>query len=164
MAPKNGKKVKKKLKSYKDLEKDAQKEEVAQILKKLTPEERRKTLTQQLADLWKSRLESFIPPFLLVIEEAETLKNTTLETMIYEGAKHGIALILIGKHPAELGGKILSQTSTQIIGRTTDKDDIELLRNMALEKTPRLPKLKQGEWIVNGINKREPTEISARQN
>lgn len=130
---------------------------------KLKPEERRKALTQQLADLWKSRLESVIPPFLLVVEEAENLKNPTLETMTYEGAKHGIALILITKQPTELGGKILSQTSTQIIGRTTNKDDIELLKNMALEKTQRLPKLKKGEWIVNGINTREPTEIITRQ-
>jgi len=131
---------------------------------KLTPEERKKTLSQQLAGLWKGRLERIIPPFLLAIEEAETLKNTTLETMVNEGTKHGIALFLIAKHPTELGGKILSQTSTQIIGRTTDKDDIELLKNITLEKTPRLPKLKQREWIVSGIKIREPIEIIAGKN
>ena len=129
----------------------------------LTPEERRKTLTQALTDLWRSRLDNVTPAFLLVVEEAETLTNTIIETMICEGAKHGIALILIAKHPIELGGKALSQICTQIIGRTTDKDDIEYLKNMALEKTPRLPKLKQGEWIVNSINTREPTEITTRE-
>jgi DNA helicase HerA-like ATPase len=125
----------------------------------LTPDERLKTLTQGLADLWKGRLKAITPPFLLVVEEAETLSHTTLEMMIAEGAKHGIALILIAKHPSELGGNILSRTQTQIIGRTTDKDDIDYLRNMTLDKTPYLPKLQQGEWIVNDINKREPTEI-----
>jgi DNA helicase HerA-like ATPase len=131
--------------------------------KDLKPEEKQKALASQLANLWKARLEKTTPAFLLVVEEAETLRNKTLEAMSYEGTKHGISLILIAKHPAELGGKIISQTSTQIIGRTTDKDDIEYLKNMALEKTPRLPKLKQGEWIVNSINTREPTEITTRE-
>ena len=128
----------------------------------LTPEEKQKILSHQLEEIWKAKLEKNTPTFLLVIEEPENLKNKTLETMTDEGAKHGIALILIAKHPAELGGKTLSQTSTQIIGRTTDKDDIELLKNMALEKTPCLPKLRQGEWIVTGINIREPIEITTR--
>jgi hypothetical protein len=129
----------------------------------LTPKEKNKTLARQLKTLWKTRLKKTTPPFLLVIEDAEKLKNETLEAIAYEGTKHGIALLLIAKHPAELGGKILSQTSTQIIGRTTDKDDIEYLKNMTLEKTPLLPKLKQGEWIINGINTREPTAIFTRK-
>ena len=125
----------------------------------LTPEEKQKALSNQMEEIWKARLEKNAPSFLLVIEEPENIENKNLEAMTDEGAKHGIALILIAKHPAELGGKILSQTSTQIIGRTIDKDDIELLKNMALEKTTHLPKLRQGEWIVTGINIREPTEI-----
>jgi DNA helicase HerA-like ATPase len=129
----------------------------------LTPEEKHNALTHQIKTLWKARLNKTTPPFLLIVEDAENLKNDTLGAIAYEGTKHGIALILIAKHPAELGGKILSQTSTQIIGRTTDKDDIDDLKNMALEKTPRLPKLKQGEWIINGINTREPTEIITRK-
>jgi len=129
----------------------------------LTPKEKNQTLIQQLKTLWKTRLQGTTPPFLLVVEDAEKLKNETLEAIAYEGTKYGIALLLIAKHPAELGGKILSQTSTQIIGRTTDKDDIEHLKNMTLEKTPHLTKLKQGEWIINGINTREPTEIITRK-
>jgi DNA helicase HerA-like ATPase len=125
----------------------------------LIPKEKNKILTQELKILLETRLHGITPPFLLIVEDAEKLKNETLESIAYEGIKHGIALLLIAKHSAELGGKILSQTSTQIIGRTTDKDDIEYLKNMALEKTPHLPKLKQGEWILNGINTREPTEI-----
>jgi DNA helicase HerA-like ATPase len=131
--------------------------------KNLNPEEKYKALTQQLKTLWKARLQKTARPFLLIVEDSEKLKNETLEAIAYEGTKYGIALILIAKHPAELGGKILSQTSTQITGRTTDKDDIEYLKNMTLEKTSRLPKLKQGEWIINGINSREPTEIITRK-
>jgi DNA helicase HerA-like ATPase len=129
----------------------------------LTPEEKNQTLTKQLKTLWKTRLQGTTPPFLLVVEDAEKLKNETLKAIAYEGTKYGIALLLIVKHPTELGGKILSQTSTQIMGRTTDKDDIEHLKNMTLEKTKHLPKLKQGEWIINGINTREPTKIITRQ-
>jgi DNA helicase HerA-like ATPase len=127
----------------------------------LTPEEKQKTLTQCLAVLWKARLEKTVPPFLLVIENAETLKNETLETIAYQGTKHGIALILIAKHPTELGAKILSQTSTQIMGRTTDKDDLDYLKNLAQEKTPLLPQLKQGQWIINTPDHTQPTQIHA---
>jgi len=128
----------------------------------LTPEEKHTTLTHYLTALWKARTEKTIPPLLLIVEDAETLKNETLETIAYQGTKHGIALMLIAKHPAELGGKILSQTTTQIIGRTTDKDDIDYLKNMAQEKTALLPQLKQGQWIINSLTTTQPTQILAK--
>ena len=39
----------------------------------------------------------------------------------------------------------------QIIGKTTNKEDIELLANMAGTANV-LPNLAVGEWIINGIN------------
>jgi DNA helicase HerA-like ATPase len=129
----------------------------------ITPEEKHNTLTQYLAALWKTRQEKTTPPFLLIIEDAETLKNQTLEALAYEGTKHGIALILIAKHPTELGGKILSQMTTQIMGRTTDKDDLDYFKNMAMEKTALLPQLKQGEWIINSITTTRPIQVRVKQ-
>jgi DNA helicase HerA-like ATPase len=128
----------------------------------LTPEEKQNLYTHYLKNIWKARLEKTIPPLLLVVEDAETLKNETLEAMAYEGTKHGVALILIAKHPTEIGGKILTQTTTQIMGRVTDKDDLEYLKNMAMEKTALLPQLKQGEWIINSINTTQPTQIHTK--
>jgi DNA helicase HerA-like ATPase len=129
----------------------------------LTPEEKQNLYTHYLKNIWKARLEKTVPPLLLVVEDAETLKDETLEAMAYEGTKHGLALILIAKHPTELGGKTLTQTTTQIIGRTTDKDDIEYLKNMAMEKATLLPQLKQGEWIINSLTTTQPTQIRVKQ-
>jgi DNA helicase HerA-like ATPase len=129
----------------------------------LTSEEKQNLYTHYSKTLWKARLEKTIPPLLLVVEDAETLKNETLEAIAYEGTKHGIALILITKHPTELGGKILTQTATQIMGRTTDKDDLDYLKNMAQEKAPLLPQLKQGQWIINSINTTQPTQVHTRE-
>jgi DNA helicase HerA-like ATPase len=125
----------------------------------ITPEEKQNLYTHYLKNIWKARLEKTVPPILLVVEDAETLKNETLEAMAYEGTKHGVALILIAKHPTELGGKILTQTTTQIMGRVTDKDDLEYLKNMAMEKAILLPQLKQGEWIINSLTTMQPAQI-----
>jgi hypothetical protein len=130
----------------------------------LTPEEKRNTLTHYLTALWKARTEKAIPPLLLIVEDAETLKNETLETIAHHGTKHGVALMLIARHPTELGAKILSQTTTQIIGRTTDKDDLSYLQNMAMEKTALLPQLKQGQWIINTPDRTQPTLTRTKQN
>jgi DNA helicase HerA-like ATPase len=129
----------------------------------LTPEEKQNLYTHYLKNIWKARLEKTIPPLLLVVEDAETLKNETLEAIAYEGTKHGIALILIAKHPTELGGKILTQTTTQIMGRTTDKDDLDYLKNMAQEKAALLPQLKQGQWIINNLATTQLIQILVRQ-
>jgi DNA helicase HerA-like ATPase len=128
----------------------------------LAPEEKRKVFAQYLTALWKARLEKTVPPLLLIVENAETVKNETLETLAYEGAKQAIALMLIAKHPTELGGKILSQTSTQIMGRTTNKDDLNLLSNTALKKAALLPQLKQGQWIINTISSERPIQIRTK--
>jgi hypothetical protein len=51
----------------------------------------------------------------------------------------------------------------QLLGKTTDRDDLEYLKNMALEKSDLLPKLKSGEWIINGMSQKRPTKVFARQ-
>jgi DNA helicase HerA-like ATPase len=127
------------------------------------PEERKNFFNYCIAALWNSRLKNTTKPFLLVAENAETLNRETLENITSEGTKTGVTTIIISKHPTEIGGKILSQTSTQIIGRTIDKNDIEYLENSTLEKTKQLPKLKTGQWIINSITMPQPTEITVRE-
>jgi DNA helicase HerA-like ATPase len=128
----------------------------------LTPQEKHTALTQCLDALWQARLKKTIPPLLLIIENADTLKTATLETLAYEGTKHGIALMLTTKHPTELGGKILSQLNTQIMGRTTDKDDLNYLNPIAMDKALLLPQLKQDEWIINSSNNAQPMQIRTK--
>ena len=128
----------------------------------LLPEEKTRVLSKCLEVLWKARLERKIPPFLLVIENVETLKTETLKKMVWEGKKQGLSLLLATKHPVALGGEILSQTTTQIMGKTIDKDDLDYLSNVALEKTGLLPKLKRGDWIINSLNDGQIMQIRSK--
>ena len=97
----------------------------------------------------------------MVIEEAENLKGTILDQAISEGRKIGIAILLLTTHPSELGGKILSQTGNQIIGKTVDNQDIDFLRNI-IGNGNSLPTLMANEWIINGININRPMKIRAK--
>ena len=73
----------------------------------VTVEERRTFCGNCLKTLWKNRSDEITEPFLLVVEEAEDLKGDTLDQMVTEGRKNGIAICLISIHPTELGGKVL---------------------------------------------------------
>ncbi len=124
----------------------------------MTSEERKTSYEETLKLLLKLRLEEKIKPLLLVIEEAENLKGAILEQVISEGRKIGIAILLLTTHPSELGGKILSQTGTQIIGKTIDNQDIDFLTNI-IGNSNYLPTLMTNEWIINGINMNRPMKI-----
>ena len=106
----------------------------------------------------KLRLEGKIKPLFLIIEEAENLKGEVLNQVVAEGRKIGIFVCLLTTNPAELGGKILSQMGYQIIGKTTNKEDIEYLANMVGASNV-LPDLAVGEWIINGISNNRPTKL-----
>jgi hypothetical protein len=125
----------------------------------LTPKEKRALYNQHLAALWKARQEKTIPPFLLIAEDAETLKGETLGEIAYAGAKHGMALLLISKHATELGGNVLSQTTTQLMSRTNDKTDLDYLANVTGEKAAMLPTLTKGQWILNSATMTRPLQI-----
>jgi DNA helicase HerA-like ATPase len=129
----------------------------------LSPEERQATFVNYVEALWNARIQKKVSPFLLIIEDAETFRSQLLDTVAYEGNKNGIALILIAKHPVELGGRVITQTNTQIMGRTNDKEDLETLKNMAQEKTSVLPNLRKGQWVVNSIDTIRPIQIKARE-
>ena len=78
--------------------------------------------------------------------------------MSAEGRKTGIFACLLTTHPAQLGGSVLSQMGTQIIGKTTNKEDIEYLSNM-VGTSNSLPYLALGEWIFNGIISNRPLKV-----
>jgi DNA helicase HerA-like ATPase len=94
----------------------------------------------------------------LIIEESENLIGETLDQVISEGRKTGIFTCLITTNPAKLGGNIISQMATQIIGKTTNKDDIEYLANIAGTSNT-LIDLTLGEWIFNGIIANKPLKV-----
>ena len=124
----------------------------------LTLEEKRSFYIELLQLLTKLRLEEKIKPLFLIIEEAESLKGEALSQVVAEGRKIGVFVCLITTHPTVLGGSILSQIGNQIIGKTTDKEDIEYLANM-VGPASTLPSLAFGEWIINGINASRPMKV-----
>jgi DNA helicase HerA-like ATPase len=128
----------------------------------LTVEERRVFFSNCLKSLWKNRTDENIQPFFLLVEEAENFKGETLDQVVTEGRKNGIAICLLSIHPVELGGRVLSQICNQIVGKTTNQDDVEILSSMTSVDGGVLPHLSVGEWIINGVNRSRPMRVHAR--
>ena len=128
----------------------------------LTAEERRVFYSNCLKTLWKNRTDENTEPFLLLVEEAENLKGETLDQIITEGRKNGIAIYLLSIHPVELGGRVLSQIGNQIIGKTTNKEDVEILASMTNVENGVLQRLGAGEWIISGVNRSRPMKVQGR--
>jgi DNA helicase HerA-like ATPase len=128
-----------------------------------TPENKASFYSQTLKTLWNARLQETIPPFTLVIENAEKLDTNTLEQVVYEGPKHGVALILVTKQPTQLGNIILSQMSTQIIGKTTDNNYLNQLKTIIPQHAEQVPQLKPKQWIINTNSQQQTTQITTRK-
>jgi DNA helicase HerA-like ATPase len=126
-----------------------------------TLEEKRGLYTQALQTLLKLKLEEKAKPLLLIVEEAENLKGEVLDQVVAQGRKIGVTLCLLTTHPSELGGKCLAQMGNQIIGKTTNKEDIDFLANVAGPANA-LPSLEVGEWISNGITAYRPMKIHVK--
>ena len=123
--------------------------------------ERRLFYIEAIKTLLKLRFEGKIKPIFLLIEEAENLKGEILEEIVTQGRKTEISLCLLTTHPSELGAMILSQIGNQIIGKTTIREDLEVLANMAGTATAP-PTLSLGEWIVNGISSSRPMKVHVK--
>jgi DNA helicase HerA-like ATPase len=129
----------------------------------LSIQDRKALFESCLKALLKSRLEAKTEPVFVVIEDAEDLKRELLEEIAHEGRKTGIRLCLLSTHPSELGGKVLSHMATQFLGKTTDRDDIEYLKNMARDAAALLPQLMVGELIINRIRTKQPMQVAVRK-
>jgi len=112
--------------------------------------------------LWQSRVEGSIDSFILVVEDSAAIEAETLEKIASEGRKIGILLCLLSQHPTEINKAVLSQMSAQLIGRTTDSNDLDYLKNMVGEKHALLPQLTRGEWLANGMTSVKPTAVMIR--
>ena len=128
----------------------------------IEPEDKNSFYTQALKTLWKARLNETTPPFTLIIENAEKIELKTLEQVVYEGTKYGISLILISKQPSQLGINILSQMTTQIIGKTADSNYLIFLENTLPQQVTKITGLKQGEWIINTNSQQQTTQMTTR--
>jgi DNA helicase HerA-like ATPase len=142
--------------------KETEKSKTAKIsAHNLTVEERKTAYSDFLKTLLKTRVDEKISPLLVIVEEAETFKGPLLEEAITLGAKKQMTLCLLTTHPSELGGKVLSNTSNQLIGKTVDAEDIQFLKCI-VGKTD-LSALMAGEWVMNGISKDRPIKTHVEQ-
>jgi len=111
--------------------------------------------------LAKSRREKTAEPFLLVIEDAESLSPQAIQEILT--TKNDVATILITSHVTMLGGKAISQTGNHIVGKTNDPQDLAYLKNIVNGHEEQLSSLGVGEWVVNGLNIVRPTKIYVRK-
>jgi DNA helicase HerA-like ATPase len=130
--------------------------------KKQAPENITHFYSQALKTLWTARLNQKVSSFTMVIEKPEKLDNDILKEVVYEGPKHGVALILVTKQPTQLGANILSQMNTQIIGKTLDTAYLNQLKTVIPQYAAKIPQLKQKEWIINTSSQQQTAQITTR--
>jgi DNA helicase HerA-like ATPase len=126
-------------------------------------EERRKLFSCCVEGLWSCRVNGSIEPFVFVVEEPEAVESELLERISSEGKKLGVLMCLLSQHPAGISGRVLSQMGCYFIGRMLDAGDLKSLGSVAGDKSAVLPKLKTGEWIINGISLGRPTKVLSRE-
>jgi len=128
----------------------------------LTGEERQHFFSSCVKALWDSRVDQRIPPFLLVVDEAEAMEGSWLARIASEGRKRGCMMCLLSQHPTQIAGRVLSQMSTHVVGRLTDARDLEYFSQLFID--PRtLVALRRGEWIVTGVTQRHQTKVLVRE-
>jgi DNA helicase HerA-like ATPase len=144
--------------SPESLLKQAEKSRILRVSARgLSMEEKRGVYAEFLKALLKAGLEDKIGPSLIVVEDAENLKGSTVEEAVVVGTKIQLAMCLLSTHPSELGGKILSNTSSQLIGRTVDREDTQFLKSLADEYD--VSRLSATEWVINGVSRSRAMKI-----
>ncbi|MEK6856531.1 MAG: ATP-binding protein [Nanoarchaeota archaeon] len=103
-------------------------------LKGIAPEISEVVVYKIVSDLFEARKLGNIPPFFLVIEEAqnfapernfgEAKSSSVLRKVLAEGRKFGLGVALISQRPSRLDKSCISQCSTQIILKVTNPNDL----------------------------------------
>ncbi|MBI2507561.1 ATP-binding protein [Candidatus Woesearchaeota archaeon] len=103
-------------------------------LKGIPPEISEVVVYKLVSDLFEARKFGDIPPFFLVLEEAqnfapersfgEAKSSSVLRKVLAEGRKFGLGVALISQRPSRLDKSCISQCSTQIILKVTNPNDL----------------------------------------
>ena len=103
-------------------------------LKGISPEISEVVVYKLVSDLFEARKFGNIPPFFLVVEEAqnfapersfgEAKSSSVLRKVLAEGRKFGLGVALISQRPSRLDKSCISQCSTQIILKVTNPNDL----------------------------------------
>jgi len=119
-----------------------------------------------MKDLFDERKKGNIPPFFVVVEEAhnylpervfgEAKSSGILRQIASEGRKFGLGLCVISQRPSRLDKSVISQTSTQIILKVTNPNDLKALSNsvegLTYNSEKEIQNLEIGTALVTGAS------------
>ncbi len=134
-------------------------------LRGIAPEVQEVIVYKLANDLFMERKKGNIPPFFLVVEEAqnfcpergfgEAKSNAILRQIAAEGRKFGMGLAAISQRPSRLDKSVISQMSTQIILKVTNPNDIKAITNsvegMTFELENELQNIPIGTGLITGV-------------
>ena len=119
-----------------------------------------------MKDLFEERKKGNIPPFFAIIEEAhnylpersfgEAKSSRILRQIASEGRKFGLGLCVISQRPSRLDKSVISQTSTQIILKVTNPNDLKALASsvegLTYNSEKEIQNLEIGTALITGVS------------
>lgn len=116
-------------------------------------------------DLFEERKKNNIPPFFIVIEEAQNFVpernfgeakcSGILRQIVAEGRKFGISVAAISQRPSRIDKNIIANTSTQIILKVTNPNDVKAIVNsvegITLETENEIVNMPIGTAMITGL-------------
>jgi uncharacterized protein len=134
-------------------------------LRGVPPEIQEVVAYKLISDLFSARKNSEIPPFFLVLEEAqnyvpersfgEVKSSKVIRQVIAEGRKFGLGVAVVTQRPARIEKSVLSQCGTQIILKVTNPGDLKTIstsvEGITSETEKEIRNLHIGKAMVVGV-------------
>lgn len=134
-------------------------------LKGVPPDVQEVVVYKLLVDLFSERKKGNIPPFFLVIEEAqnfcpersygEAKSSPIIRQIAAEGRKFGLGMGIITQRPARLEKSVISQAGTQIVLKLTNPNDTKAvsssIEGITTETEKEIKNIPIGTAMVTGI-------------
>ncbi len=134
-------------------------------LKGVPPEMQEVVVYKIVNDLFMERKKGNIPPFFLIVEEAQNFcpersfgekkSSAILRQVASEGRKFGLGLAVISQRPARLDKSVISQCRTHIILRLSNPNDLRAVstsvEGLTAETDREIQHLPIGTAIVTGV-------------
>jgi hypothetical protein len=129
--------------------------------KHLTTSKLQMVATALLREFQDLRLRGFIPPYVMVIDEAHLFvpqgESSPCKQIILEGVRigrhHGICLVLLTQSPADIFKSAIRQCNTRLVF-ALEPDQLDAIRGVKADATEEmlraLPKMPQGTCLLSG--------------
>ncbi|MDI6738624.1 MAG: ATP-binding protein, partial [Nanoarchaeota archaeon] len=134
-------------------------------LRGIPPEVQEVIVYKIVHDLFDERKKNNIPPFFLVLEEAqnycpersfgEAKSSPVIRQAAAEGRKFGMGMCIISQRPSRVDKSVISQVSTQIIMKVTNPHDVKAIGNsiegITAETENEVKDIPVGTALVTGV-------------